>query len=436
MSGWVQSLRAWHGSEAIKTILVCLLVWPFILAVAFILELARYPYEFAHLHATGVALLLLIVWLARRRFRFNLRWLLVFTCVCAVAAWEIRKGRVAQAIDALHATGAYIVFDSPTSRIPLFDTAPRRLRFHATRLEQASHLDTTLTHLKVIPNLRIVEISGAGGIDVGLEVLTDLPDIEVIRLEEAAVTDRGIAHLRKLRRHREFRADSTQISDRGAAALSQITSLEVLVLAGSGISDRSIPALGKLRKLKRLGLDDSLVTQEGIAKLRQLLPGTDISNDTLWSRHERLAAEVIHEKGGFVVTRGSPQTVRYVWMASGSYDNNDFAQLAAFSGIQKLILGQGRLSDVAAAHLSELKSLEELHLASPPTEAGYLELSKLTRLKKLSLYRFSAVPGIHHLGQTRPARDLECSRSATAGRQTPTRGRFAAVHHRRLLNSR
>jgi Leucine-rich repeat (LRR) protein len=107
--------------------------------------------------------------------------------------------------------------------------------------------DLDLRYLKVLPDLRSLDISFTQVSDLGLECLKNFNNLETLKLG-SKVTDAGLEHLKGL------------------------TKLEWLGLGGTQVTDTGMELLKNLTKLKSLYLDATQVTKEGVKNLKAALP--------------------------------------------------------------------------------------------------------------------------------------------------------------------
>ena len=115
------------------------------------------------------------------------------------------------------------------------------------RLDDAG-LQELEEHLKSLPHLWALDISGKKVTDAGLKHLAGVSQLTSLNIYYTLITDSGLDHIQGL------------------------TRLESLHIHEAGITDAALKYLTDLHQLKRLALDNTHVTEEGAKKLREALP--------------------------------------------------------------------------------------------------------------------------------------------------------------------
>ena len=127
--------------------------------------------------------------------------------------------------------------------------------------------DRDLVHLKGLPKLRTVRVSGAGFTDAGLVHLAGLTGLETLDLSGTCVTDRGLGHLRGLTRLECLGLHNTAVTPRGLQQLRGCKALRVLTLGGPRFTGAGLDQLHALPALVSLELHGP-VTDEALQKLK------------------------------------------------------------------------------------------------------------------------------------------------------------------------
>ena len=122
-----------------------------------------------------------------------------------------------------------------------------------------------LVHLKDLPKLRKLNLSGRQLTDSSLEFLAGLKGLEVLSLDyDSGVTDAGLAKLKGLENLRELHLELVNVTDAGFAALGGFKKLEVLRIYAY------LPGSPDLNRIGGAGLADL----KALANLRELMLGS------------------------------------------------------------------------------------------------------------------------------------------------------------------
>lgn len=130
-------------------------------------------------------------------------------------------------------------------------------------------LDSHITVLSGLTNLRILRLSKTRITDKALQVLSALPRIEELHMGWTRVTGDGIRSLKGLQ---ELGLNNCQISDTGLRELSSLTNLVVLNLSDTVFAGQNILLLTNLVNLRHLYLKRATVSSDAIAELGKRLP--------------------------------------------------------------------------------------------------------------------------------------------------------------------
>lgn len=150
--------------------------------------------------------------------------------------------------------------------------------------------DDDLIHLRRCPNLRQLELNGAGITDAGLVHLSQLTQLQQLNLTGTRTTGAGLQQLRSLRQLSHIAFDCTEISLSDVVRLivrnqqrSLVTALSamdlittnasgdvtVINVAGTDFGDEELQHLERLPSLRELHLAGTQVTDQGLAALPQ-----------------------------------------------------------------------------------------------------------------------------------------------------------------------
>jgi hypothetical protein len=109
-----------------------------------------------------------------------------------------------------------------------------------------------------------------------VELISQLPSIQIVDFDDTGVTDEDLLHLKGLPRLRVLFLNSTSISNAGLQHLID-TPLEILHLQNcSHIDDDCIPVLSRMQSLKELYISIRNFSPAGIQQLKAALPNCKI----------------------------------------------------------------------------------------------------------------------------------------------------------------
>ncbi len=216
----------------------------------------------------------------------------------------------------------------------------------------------------------IDEFAKSGSEEDLLQYISEHPNLQELDLSECGkITDASIPYLSSLVNLRFLNLDRTKVTDVGLASLSQIPRLDSLVVSRQKVTDKgwaSILTLSNLRSLAFIGCvkvsHDHLKGIENLENLEELF----LSNTHQFE------------------------------------SDDDFESLSRLSRLRTLLFeNANELQDGGLVHISQLKALEKLTLASYNiTDSGIEILASLVSLKDLSLETCSNITekGLSNLG--------------------------------------
>lgn len=139
-------------------------------------------------------------------------------------------------------------------------------------LTNTSITDDSLRHLEGLVNLRSLGLGGTQITGPGLSHLKGLSNLRVLSLKNTPVTDDGLDHLKGLNSLAYLYLMNTKVTDAGLEHLKGLTGLEMLYLDGTHVSDAGLAHLKGLRHLKSLSLKGTAVGAEAVRELQAALP--------------------------------------------------------------------------------------------------------------------------------------------------------------------
>jgi hypothetical protein len=225
--------------------------------------------------------------------------------------------------------------------------------------------------------------------DDELDVLTEVPRLQVLELCGPRITDKGLAHIGNLSQIKRLTLYETQVTTTGLSAFPIGKNLEELYLGGGTVNDASLKDINRLTNLRLLAIHRSSAI-------------TDASMTHL-ANHGRLKVLEVFKTSitdkGLVNLRSLPQ-LRELTLNSTLISDTGLRQLAELPRLKRLSLQDTPIGDAGLAELSRLHGVEELNLLSTTiTDSGMLHLAKLRELRRLNLLQTAVTDaGLRDLG--------------------------------------
>ena len=214
-------------------------------------------------------------------------------------------------------------------------------------------------------------------------------DLDSLSLSSTNIVDEDFVHLKDLVGLSALDLSSMkQIDGSGLVHLANFKSLKELTCFNANIEDAALEHISKIASIERLKLYLTQVDGSGLIHLKNL---TSLKNLSL---------------------------------SKTSITDASLAHLKDMSWLEELELYDTEIGDDGLAYLKGLISLERLILGSidrgsgisPITDAGLAHLSKLTKLKKLGLYRTCITDaGLKHLSGLANLETLSLNRTKITG---------------------
>jgi hypothetical protein len=212
----------------------------------------------------------------RRWFHYSLRTLLLFVAIASAGfGWlgmKVRaKQREREAVKAIDNSAGYFAYgyqlDAGRNRVAPVPPGPAWLRklvgddfFADVEVIGCGHRqlsDKDLSHLRVLPGVKELELGGCELTDAGLAQIEGLSRLKNLWLYHTLITDTGLVHLEGL------------------------TSLESLDLRYTKVTDAGLSHLHKLTRLKQISLVGTKVTDGGVEELQMALPNLKTDHESL-----------------------------------------------------------------------------------------------------------------------------------------------------------
>ena len=230
----------------------------------------------------------------RRWYQYSLRTLLIFVTLSAIpCSWFAVKMQQARrqraAVEAIRKLKGIVVYDHEYDREATYSGPPgptwlRKLvgdDFFASVLEvlidelPATH--APMPHLKELPGLQHLSLSGWHVTDASLENVEGLTQLLELHLDTTQVTDAGLERLSGLTRLRAFDLTASfSVTDAGLRHLTGMSQIVTLSLSNNRITDAGLEHLKGMTQLRWLFLDRTHITDaglihlEGLTQLREL----------------------------------------------------------------------------------------------------------------------------------------------------------------------
>lgn len=261
----------------------------------------------------------------------------------------------------------------------------RELRLAQTRVKG--------TALAPFVNLRRLDLNYSSFDDSGMSSLAHMKQLERLSVRDTLVTDAGLRHLAGLTNLVSLDLYGAKITDAGVKHLANLKKLQQLNLLGATITDEGLETLASLPELRELNLYRSPITNAGLAKLQRLKKLASL--DVRYTRVTRSGADELRQalpQAAIQFQDASPQVVSAEVRRSKPTNTTDdaiAAWIAKLGGkaelrgeaLVSINLAGTPVSDTQILHLTGLRSLESLNLAS--TEIGDLGIEALVKLPAL-----------------------------------------------------
>lgn len=254
-------------------------------------------------------------------------------------------------------------------------------------------------------------------IDDELARFAGLTELRELLINSNSVTDRGVAQLRDLPKLRLLHLEGTKVTDACVDSILAVPSLEYLHLSRTKVTPGILPKLKSLPKLRGLSaydwaftpttatslleipslrefsLHESWLSDAGITTLRQMLLYAlfiEIDGRLSDERLQLLAALPQLERFGVQV---KPSSKSYPYITPSG-----FRTLADLPRLTTFVATNFRFTDEHLAAIAEIKGLEQFKVfhydttSSPLTDTGLEYLSRLPKLKQLTLMKTQVTP--------------------------------------------
>ena len=255
--------------------------------------------------------------------------------------------------------------------------------------------DASLSHLRSIPSLRMLDLSRTRVTDKGLHSFRSLRNLAILILPDA-MTNKGLADLRSLPNIRDLNLDRTHVTNAGLKVLASFAHLEKLDLSGTFVTDEGLAVLAQLPHLSHLVLNGN--TTDAAApylKTARSLEEVDLSQTqmsdegmTALAALPRLNTIYINKKIGDRGLRNLAQSksLRTLDLTGAAITDKGVKDLAHLKSLQELALTETPVGNACLSFVAELPNLRMLELSDTHvTSAGLAPLAHLPKLEIISL---------------------------------------------------
>lgn len=286
--------------------------------------------------------------------------------------------------------------------------------------------DIAIRAVKEIPDAAL--ILPGGDVTALLPTIGTLTNLRQLGLMNTSFDQNQLSHLNSLPQLRAIDLSYSQLTDAALARLCDLKMLEVVALINTNVGDASIDWLCPLTHLKRISLLGTNVSTSGLKRLRSALPNVEIDFTqilvtgledadkfrkalTVADPYSNYTIPAIYEGDlefdqdyNLISLRLLEGTTRRHFQALRSAlrlksitcektipTEQDCEILRTIPSLQKLAISSSRFTDENLLQISQLNQIKELELdlIDPTvTNAGFVNLLKMTALERLWIRGF------------------------------------------------
>ena len=136
--------------------------------------------------------------------------------------------------------------------------------------------DAGLVHLRELPQLMNLNLSGLPVTDAGLAAIGDLPSLRGLYLSRTKVQGLNLGRLKSLPKLASLYLDGTQVTDKGLSQLAGASNLQILSLNGLPLTSEGLKPLKALPRLRQLEIIGCGLLDEEVEGLLISKPGLKI----------------------------------------------------------------------------------------------------------------------------------------------------------------
>lgn len=293
--------------------------------------------------------------------------------------------------------------------------------------------DNKLAHLLHLDSLQFLYLRSTPTTDAGMAHVGKITSLEILSLGNG-VGNEGLVHLRHMTKLKRLHLWQTRVNQEGLIHLRHLDNLEHLRL-GFDV-DRGLKHLSNMASLKSIRIDTGLMTPKEFAMLSNMKSLEEVSvncskrhwgdntSQVLKELAQLLELKSLHVCRGLtdegLVNIATMQSLQELSIMEAEITGDGIAALAAIPSLRKLYFAETSLPSERQWHaLGTLSSLETLRLSflqSAITDAHIANLSRLSRLKYLSIspnegYGYSHITdkALSHISRLRALEHLSLS---------------------------
>jgi len=362
--------------------------------------------------------------LARCRFRFNLRSLLVGMAVLGLAI-AILGNQLRVAVRQSHALwalwrqgGAFnVAFAYPVDS-GWFVWLIEHVGFDPfgkvvdVDVGTDDAVDAFVAHKAEFADVKTL-MFGSGVTDRGLSHAAELnqfPSLTNANFHGSTITDEGLEYLAGWKNLRWLQLDGCwRITDTGLAHLVDLPDIEGLAVWSQsgkiGLTDAGLAYVGRMSRLRYLHVDSIAISDAGLAHLRGLscleqltIGGANITDAGL-QHISRLSITSLTLAGTSITDVGAEQLAQMTQLETldlrgPGIGDNVLLRLQKLTKLKSLVLHNTKVTDDGLQHLQAMGALEKLSLWGPAiTDGGLQHLHSVRSLRRVRVYSGQISPG-------------------------------------------
>lgn len=200
----------------------------------------------------------------------------------------------------------------------------------------------------------------------------DLAGLTTLTARDSAFTDRDLEHLSGCPNLRRLELNGAGITDAGLAHLSHLTQLQQLNLTGTRTTGAGLQQLQPLRQLNRIAFDCTEIALTDVVRL-------------IVRQQQRSLITALSAMD--LITRNAAGEVTAINVAGTDFGDEELQHLEQLPALQELHLAGTQVTDAGLSVLAQVPRLQELYLAKcGVTDEGMQHIAPLSQLTAINLY--------------------------------------------------